>query len=101
MKPTKLFIKHCEINLIQYRIAQGLSPVEIRANKLCGAACNAQWTDGVNARHYNKRWFVSGCNGKVYMSSREDNPTRMGRIGVLQYYVDRRSELFANPLMYG
>jgi hypothetical protein len=69
----KTFERHCEVSLIEALTAKKLSPVEIGVSKLCCGKCD-RWIQGLNERRYNKRWYTTGCHGRMYLWARTVNP---------------------------
>ena len=65
------FIRHAEINLIEYLMKNNLSPTVIGISKLSCILCNA-WIDSLNRDNVMK-WKVNGCHGRFYAWARDLN----------------------------
>ena len=63
------FIRHAEVQLIEYLMSQNRSPTIIGISKFSCALCD-QWIKAINDENYRK-WKVSGCNGRMYPWARD------------------------------
>lgn len=82
------FVRHAEVQLIEYLMAHKMPPDVVGISKLCCSMCNA-WIDNVNSHHYIHLWRVSGCHGRLYPWGR--NPDAHSEAGAaelaVQHYV--------------
>ena len=67
-----MFIRHAEVQLIEYLINKRFPPTIIGISKMCCAPCNA-WISNMNL-HYIRKWRVTGCHGRYYTWARDTNP---------------------------
>ena len=63
------FIRHAEIQLIEYLMSQKHSPTLIGISKLSCALCD-QWIKAINDKTLMK-WKVGGCHGRIYPWARD------------------------------
>lgn len=72
-KHNGMFIRHAELDLIEYLMKHNLAPTVIGISKLSCALCNI-WIDMINRGNMMK-WKVSGCHGHFYAWARNSNPS--------------------------
>ena len=65
------FIRHAEIQLIEYLMSQQYPPALIGISKLSCALCD-QWIKAMNDKTLVK-WKVGGCHGRIYPWARDVN----------------------------